>query len=341
MKPTTRHLALLTTFAFAALAAVPLAAQNRPPVTEKRGSSSSSSNSSQSGGSAGGGGFSSGGGRSFGSGGGQNFSRSFDSRGRSARPVIVTSRPLETKELAAAEEDLGIMTRLLEKELERVGGPGGQPDALGIALTQLNGRGPSAMLLEGYGAVFTLPTRLALSPTGQPRPAGTASTPPPNSPWEQTRREMFGEPGRLPGPPNGPGARPGGGFEMPMGFGPAEFDPKRVEDLKKGVLESLRHAANIRALKGDDFITVVVQSQAGAGPASGGEFFSETRTMTSTSVNGEPPRVETHVSRDGGPVGNGRPGTLSVRAKKVDCEDFAKGKLTLDQFAKKALANVQ
>ena len=182
MKPTTRHLALLTTFAFAALAAVPLAAQNRPPVTEKRGSSSSSSNSSQSGGSAGGGGFSSGGGRSFGSGGGQNFSRSFDSRGRSARPVIVTSRPLETKELAAAEEDLGIMTRLLEKELERVGGPGGQPDALGIALTQLNGRGPSAMLLEGYGAVFTLPTRLALSPTGQPRPAGTASTPPPNSP---------------------------------------------------------------------------------------------------------------------------------------------------------------
>ena len=193
MKPTTRHLALLTTFAFAALAAVPLAAQNRPPVTEKRGSSSSSSNSSQSGGSAGGGGFSSGnsggfsggGGRSFGSGGGQNFTRSFDSRGRSARPVIVTSRPLEAKELAAAEEDLGIMTRLLEKELERVGGPGGQPDALGIALTQLNGRGPSAMLLEGYGAVFTLPTRLALTPTGQPRPAGTASTPPPNSPWEQ------------------------------------------------------------------------------------------------------------------------------------------------------------
>ena len=65
MKPTTRHLALLTTFAFAALAAVPLAAQNRPPVTEKRGSSSSSSNSSQSGGSAGGGGFSSGGGTGF------------------------------------------------------------------------------------------------------------------------------------------------------------------------------------------------------------------------------------------------------------------------------------
>jgi hypothetical protein len=150
-----------------------------------------------------------------------------------------------------------------------------------------------------------------------------------------------GDPGRPPGQPGNPGFRPGAGFEMPRGFAPAEFDPKRVEDLKKGLLESLRHAANIRALKGDDFITVVVQSQAGAGPMGGGEFFSETRTMTSTSVNGEPPRVETHVSRDGGPVGSGRPGTLTVRAKKVDCEEFAKGKLTLDQFAKKALVNVQ
>jgi len=50
--------------------------------------------------------------------------------------------------------------------------------------------------------------------------------------------------------------------------------------------------------------------------------------------------VETHVSRDGGP-GASRAATLTLRAKKSDCEDFAKGKLTLDQFAKKALANVQ
>ena len=140
-----------------------------------------------------------------------------------------------------------------------------------------------------------------------------------------------------------PGFNPGAGFDVGMPFGPAEFDPKKVENLKKGLLEALRHAGNIRALKAEDYLAVVVQSAAGGFgqiQAGGGEFFSETRTTTSTSVNSEPPRVETRVSRDGGPA-PGRSGTLSVRAKKADCEDFAKGNLTTEQFATKALVAVQ
>ena len=36
-----------------------------------------------------------------------------------------------------------------------------------------------------------------------------------------------------------------------------------------------------------------------------------------------------------------RAGTLTVRAKKSDAEDFAQGKLTAEQFSKQALVDVR
>jgi hypothetical protein len=294
-----------------------------------------------------------------------------DSRGRTARPIIVTGKPLDAKELAVAEEDLGIMARLLEKEIEREAGAGGPPNAMGIVLTRLDGRGPSVMLLEGYGAVFTFTTRMALTPPPA-RPAEKPAERPTDSPWERTRRELFGQGAGGTGFGNGGGSSSGGGAGGGRSFSGSgggskssssgggtgtssfsgsnkawagrtdqgDYDAKRVEELKKSVLEALKQASNIRALKADDYVTVVVQGQGGgSGHFGGGEFHIETRTTSSSSVNGEPPKVETRVIRDSGPV-TGRAGTLTVRAKKSDCEEFAKGKLTAEQFAKKALLNL-
>lgn len=287
-----------------------------------------------------------------------------DSRGRALRPVVVTSKPLDAKELAAAEEDLGIMARLLEKEIEREAGPDGLPNAMGIALTRLDGRGPSVMLLEGYGAVFTFSVRMPLTP---PPARAMEKKPerPTDSPWERTRRELFGssdEGGGRGGSPDGqarrfefkaPGGVPDGrgggmtGFSGSGVFGDSwggrieqpQYDAKKVEELKKSILEALKQAGNIRALKADDYLTVVVQgaSSAGHGPM---EVAVETRTMTSSSTGGGPPRTETFVNRSEGGGTGPRSGTLTVRAKKSDAEDFAKGKLTAEQFTKKALVNL-
>lgn len=279
-------------------------------------------------------------------------------RGRASRPVIVTSKPLDAKEQAMVEEDLGIMARLLEKEIEREAGPDGLPNAMGIALTRLDGRGPSVMLLEGYGAVFTFTTRMPLIP---PPVRATEKKPerPTDSPWERTRRELFGPSG---GERGGSSGSPAGRFEhkVPGGSGggmmgysgsgvfgdtwggrispPEQYDAKKVEELKKSILEALKQAGNIRALKPDDYLTVVVQGSGGGvyGPM---EVSVETRTTTSSSTGGGPPRTETFVNRSEG-GGGPRAGTLTVRAKKSDAEDFAKGKLTAEQFAKKALVNL-
>lgn len=255
-----------------------------------------------------------------------------DSRGRAVRPVVVTSQPLEAKELATVEEDLGIMARLLEKEIEQATGGPSTPNALGIPLfTRPDGRGPSVQLLEGYGAVFTFQVRLPLLPP----PARTAEKKPErpaDSPWERTRRELFGPPGG--GAREGDfGARDGEGWSRRAET--ASYDPKRIEALKQTLLESLKHAANIRHLKPDDYVTIVVQ---GSGGGTGPEFMMETRTMTSTSVNGGPTRVESSVNREGGD--HQRAGQLTVRVKKSAAADFAAGKLTVEEFGRKALVNL-
>ncbi len=266
-----------------------------------------------------------------------------DSRGRTARPVVVTSKPLDAKELATVEEDLGIMARLLEKEIEREAGAGGPPDALGIAITRLDGRGPSVMLLEGYGAVFTFKVRMPLTP---PPARATERKPerPTDSPWERTRRELFGPAGGggeregEPGRRGGVAGFGGGGGEGWMArIESPDYDAKKVEELKKSILEALKQAGNIRALKAEDYLTVVVQG--GGGGFGAMEVAVETRSTTSTSVNGAPPRVETFVNRGGDAHGQ-LSSTLTVRARKSDAEEFAKGKLTAEEFAKKALVNV-
>lgn len=270
-----------------------------------------------------------------------------DSRGRTARPVVVSSQTLDAKELAVIEEDLGIMARLLEKEIEREVGADGLPNAMGIALTRLDGRGPSVTLLEGYGAVFNFTVRLPLTP---PPARGVEkkqerST---DSPWERTRRELFGA-GDEPGGRGGPSGRfestAGGGvsFGGGGGFGdgwpgrispPEQYDAKKVEGLKKAILESLKQAGNIRALKAEDYLTVVVQG--GGNGAGHMEFSVETRTTTSS--GGGAPRTE--VNRSSGGEGP-RSGVLTIRAKKSDAVDYAQGKLTTEQFAKKALVMIR
>jgi hypothetical protein len=305
-----------------------------------------------------------GGGASYSTGGSsQNRIMRGDSRGRAPRPVVVTTKPLDAKELATVEEDLGIMARLLEKEIEREAGPDGLPNAMGIALTRLDGRGPSVMLLEGYGAVFTFNVRMLLTPPPARAPEKRPERPT-DSPWERTRRELFGsadEGGGRGGSPDGqarrfefkapPGvsdSRGGGmmGFGGSGGFGDTwggrieqpQYDARKVEELKKSILEALKQAGNIRALKPDDYLTVVVQgaSSSGYGPM---EIAVETRTTTSSSTGSGPPRTETFVNRSEGSSGP-RSGTLTVRAKKSEAEDFAKGKLTAEQFGKKALVNL-
>ena len=96
-----------------------------------------------------------------------------------------------------------------------------------------------------------------------------------------------------------------------------EYDADRVEDLKSSMLEALKNASHIRALKANDHVTVVIQVAESVRPDKGGNRADASRKSSRSD------------SRRGETV-------MTMRVMKSDVDAFAKGDLDLAGFRKKA-----
>ena len=233
------------------------------------------------------------------------------------QPLIISTGSLEDDDVAILEEDMTIMARILEKSVNR-SGAGDEPDrkAMGIhlwALGQALNRGARDIYVEGHGAIFILGANMPLA--GQPKAVeGEKEKKETNSAWESTRNELYGEndsePKRI----------------RRERVAAPQFDAGRLDALKKNLTESLKNASNIRGLKDNETVTIVVQGTSGRGFASvanGNVRVQRTPgNVEAFAFNAEP--------RKGGPKT-----LLTLRAKKSDINDFAKGKIDGEQFRKK------
>jgi hypothetical protein len=183
---------------------------------------------------------------------------------------------------------------------------------MGIDVFLGSGSGPARNLyLDGYGALFLVNVYFPLVPpavkTEVEKPSG-------DSTWEEAKQELYG---------GGPGARP------PLA--PAEeFSQDKVNKLKATLLEALKNASNLRGVKSDESITVCVLggtsatpprakrfARAGTGGGGGGGGYGGSFTFSSS---GAPPQ-----------------GTImTIRVKKTDVDAYAKGKVGLEEFQKRA-----
>jgi hypothetical protein len=233
----------------------------------------------------------------------------FFSRSKGGRSLIIQSSDTDPKTYANIEEDLSVMYRILTKARKQ--------DESGIRLESLiagsSGSSVKSMYIEGYGAVFMLNVRFPLvapqAAEEQPKPKDATS-----EEWERAKRELSSR----------------NTFELDlerawthaMGPGGEDYDAQKVEDLTVSVLESLKNATHIRNLKGDEFVTVAILGAEGA---------PQRVTVENENNDGREKRkarVEAIVPRG--------ESTMTIRAKKSDIDDFAKGKVNLDAFRKKA-----
>ncbi len=260
------------------------------------------------------------------------------------RALLVHSTKQDPGAGAAMEEDLNVMSRILEKAINREAGSNSPDKAMGIFVsTSPGGRSPQSIYLEGYGAVFLLNARFPLVSTPA-RDQGKTEKPDDSS-WEEAKREIYG----------GRGGQGMGGFGLTSARMPQlEFNPEKVENLKKDLLAVLKNASNIRHLKHDENVVVVVSS-----PEGGGAFEQRLQAI----VRPQPPvgdrpgedpardpsgksEPRTKTVRGGASGGAGfRPGasggaprssTMTIRVKKSDIDSFAAGKMDFDDFRKKA-----
>jgi hypothetical protein len=229
----------------------------------------------------------------------------------SGSTLVIRSSDLDSKSQSGLEEDLTVMSHILDKALEeKLSSQPRARKAMGIDVVFTSSSSPiRSLYLEGYGAVFFLNVGFPLLAPPKPEPKKeqreTSST------WEEARQELYGQRG-----------------EPKLSAAPGEeYDQDKVDRLKESILESLKNGSNIRDLKADDSITVCVFGVAGR---SGRVQSTARRTST-------PTPLENYVYVIGdGKGGRARGTILTVRVRKSDAEAFAKGKLDLDEFRKKA-----
>ncbi|MGC3959495.1 MAG: hypothetical protein QM813_16575 [Verrucomicrobiota bacterium] len=249
---------------------------------------------------------------------------------RSPRALVIPKDAGDPKSFAEVEEDLGVMAHILSKALNS---DDKAARAMGIAVfgrASVAGASPQNLYIEGHGAIFLLNVSIPLQPPPN-KDLNLEAKEQPSNEWEEAKREMSRPGGKGQG-----GADPFMAFEERFGGEPwnvklpvAEYDADKVEKLKADVITALKNAANIRRLKSDETVTVVVSSgEAGVltksfKSAGGKPGTTKTeRVVIAKSSSGEQRRVDS-------------PAKLIFRVKKADAEAFQTGKLDFDAFRKK------
>jgi hypothetical protein len=182
-------------------------------------------------------------------------------------------------------------------------------------------------LIEGYGAIFMLNVNFPLAGTTEKTNDADVKERT-SSPWDETKNELYG------GPSEGHSVK-----------ARREFNPAQLENLKKALIGALKNASNIRNLKSDESVTVVVSTESGGSSArffvhtdQKGKFggdggFGGSGGGSSASGTPPPPGVTWIGSPNSGHQSSSP--TLTIRAKKSDIDAFSKGKLNLEEFRNK------
>jgi hypothetical protein len=248
----------------------------------------------------------------------------------SSRALVVRTSEPDPKVQSEIEEDLNVMTRILDKKLsERFEGDRGIR-ASGIDLLLTAGSGPiRSLYLEGYGALFTLQVNFPLleEPEGdvQEKPKGET-----DSTWESARQELYGGGG-------GDGGVLHRGFGMGGFFGTVmesgqEYDADKVSELEETLLEVLKNAHHIRGLAPTESVTLCVFGASAPQTTKVRQF----RSRTDEVVVGS--KEVTVIGRRADGL-NLRGSMLTMRVKKSDVDAFARGEVDLAGF--RARASIQ
>ncbi|HKQ37004.1 MAG TPA: hypothetical protein VJ063_02935 [Verrucomicrobiae bacterium] len=257
------------------------------------------------------------------------FKLGFSSSSSSRRTLVIPKGDPSPDLLANAEEDLNVMTLILEKAVDLRSEDEGKK-ALGIDIFS-SSSGIRNLLIEGHGAIFTLKTKIALLPPPTPKKEEAKAKDNTSSEWEEAKRQIYG-----PSEIEKEIHKAWGNVKMSFNAN-EEYDAQKVQRLKDSLVEALKSASNIRHLSGDNTVTVVVLSSSSVqevrkivtGDSGGGGGVA----LSGSRGGGGRASIYTKAERE---VSEGRTGSrLMLQAKKSDIDSYSKGKLTTDAFREK------
>jgi len=233
--------------------------------------------------------------------------------------LVIPLAETTTEEIATITEDMSVMSRIFEKNLERT--------RIDVSSMFISGSEPfdfvfrrgrqatQGMYLQGYGALFLMKVDFPLSPPPQVEEEKETQEEEDVDPvWAEMQREMY---------------EPGESRRRRTDQPAKEYDAEKVANLKTTLVKSLKHAANIRSLKANESVILTIT---GSGVSSGYKSISSIPGRNEVVVVDH--NNDTRIIKGDlvGDIGLSLPTILVIRAKKSDIDGFAKGDLDLDQF---------
>jgi hypothetical protein len=238
---------------------------------------------------------------------------------RGAVPVLVIPAQEMTPETYDwIVDDLSIMNRIIEKNTRMMGDVGriygavltGPGDIATPRILRSSGGRPRPMFIGGYGAVFSLVVDFPLLPPLEtPEPNKVAEKTDPT--WAQAQRELLD---------------PQAVLRLQRGASRGRvYRAETVEILRNTLIGLLKHATHIRDLGPEDWLMILVQ-----GPVPTARDGAPESGSAAGAVYGSP--YEQHQMLLLPQMrGEGRT-LLTLRAKRADIDQYAKGQLDDTQF---------
>jgi len=160
--------------------------------------------------------------------------------------LVIPDSEVEAEELDALTQDLLVMSHILDERFK-------EPRMIKGVFTDFgdffgrNNRSTEAIYMQGYGVVFLMEVNFAFSSPLKPEEQKDEETAEQVDPtWQRAREQLFSPRAPRPGMPGFSGQGPG----------LVEFD-----QLKGELIETLKHAANIRNLSPSEWIIITVIGQ--------------------------------------------------------------------------------
>jgi hypothetical protein len=262
-------------------------------------------------------------------------SLSFSSQAGSGNTVLVIpSEQTTTEDLLTINEDMNVMSRIFEKNLEqeRVTTVGsnifipGRRERYGALLGSSRGQIQS-MYLQGFGALFLLKVDFPLSPppdVQEEQQQETQKAEEGDPVWQEMRQQMY-EPEKV-------------DRRRRTDRSESKYDAEKVENLKTTLIKALKHAVNIRSLKPDEsvILTVVGKGESTGKTIAAARMIQGENQIVIVEKDAYGTKTQKVVPGDSLDVledmGLSSPAVLVIRTKKSDIDEFSKGNIDFENF---------
>jgi hypothetical protein len=238
------------------------------------------------------------------------------SSGGVGRVLVIPEDEVDAAELMAVMEDMTIMARILDKKLEE--------EDLGKDYDWYSGGSffewtvpvTRGIYLGGYGAFFLRKVDFPLLGPAEAEEKKEEAEEEADPVWQKTKWEMYF------------GRDVSRAARSRRQRKAREYSDEKVEALKEVVLESLRHASNIRNLEAEDWIIVSTVSECG---------FGQVLKTSAVNINREEKIVTTAVEMGGTPgeLSLSPAAVMTMRVRKSEVDSLAEGEIGFDEFSEK------